>query len=76
MGEEGDKTMKSKIIRFLIHLFGIDQSLHALHVRQKCLETQLDYLLKTSNRKVRRKWYRMLTRKTSPFYIGELMGQR
>lgn len=57
---------------FLIRLLGIDRSMHAIYVRQKCLETQLDFLLKMTCRKTRRRWRRMLTHKQSPFYIGDL----
>jgi hypothetical protein len=57
---------------FLIWLLGVDQSMHAVYRRQRILETQLDFLIRNSNRKIRRKWHRKLTRKTSPFYIGDI----
>jgi hypothetical protein len=68
--------MWSSIRGFLIRFFGLDKSMHALYQRQLCLETQLDFLLRNHNRKVRRRWRRMLTRKTSPFYIGDIYDGR
>ena len=45
------------------------------HLCEACLESkrdqvQFDYLLSHANRKTRRKWWRMMTRCTSPNYIG------
>ena len=74
--ESNDGGRMRKLMRrfrgFLIWLLGIDQSMHAVYRRQRILETQLDFLIKMSNRKIRRKWRRMLTRPTSPFYIGDI----
>ena len=58
--------------RFLIKLLGLNESMHKVYVRQRILETQLDFLIKNSNRKIRRKWHRMLTRSKSPFYVGNI----
>ena len=45
------------------------------HWCENCLECKrqeifFDFLLSHANRKTRRKWWRMTTRKHSPFYIG------
>jgi hypothetical protein len=68
--------MWSSVRGFLIRFFGLDKSMHAIHQDQRILRAQLDFLIEHSNRKVRRKWKRMLTRKTSPFYIGDINDGR
>jgi len=64
--------MRKSITSFLIRFLGVGQSMHAVYIRQRVLETQLDFLIKNSNRKIRRKWHRRLTRPTSPWYIGDI----
>jgi len=54
-------------------IFALGKNLHELRFKQKALETQLDWLIKNSNRRIRRKWYRILTRPRSPFYIGNII---
>lgn len=61
-----------RIKGFLIKVLGLNESMHKVHIRQKVLETQLDYLIKNSNRKMRKKWGRMITRTGSKFYIGNI----
>jgi ABC-type anion transport system duplicated permease subunit len=61
--------------KLLFRIFAIEYNFHQIFMRQKALKTQLDFLLKMTNRKIRKKWRRILTRKTSPFYIGDIMGR-
>ena len=60
-----------KLKGWLIRWLGLGSSMHVVHQRQKILETQLDFLIRNSGRKLRRKWHRMITRRTSPNYVGK-----
>ena len=60
-----------KIRSFFYKWFFIGQNFHSLRARQKVCETQIDFLIRNSNRIMRRKWRRMLLNKRGPFYIGD-----
>lgn len=61
---------------FFYRFLAIDYNLHQIYQRQRILEIQLDFLMRNHKRTIRRKWFRMLTRRTSPFYIGDIYESR
>jgi hypothetical protein len=65
--------LRSKLTHFFYRIFYLEYNFYQINLHQKALETQLDFLLKMTNRKIRKKWQRILTRKTSPHYIGDIV---
>lgn len=63
--------MRDKLISWFYAKTKLGQQLKDIRVKQKVLNCQLDYLMMNSNRKMRRKWSRMLNNPKSPFYIGD-----
>lgn len=62
--------MKQKIRAFLYRFLFLGKQMHQMRRDINILNCQLDFILLNSNRKIRRKWKRVLTNKRSPFYIG------
>ena len=70
------QKIKMILANFLFSSIGLREQLHALHVKQKVNSYQLDFLILNSDRKIRKKWNRMLTNKNSPFYLGNFKEDR
>jgi hypothetical protein len=63
-------SFSQRIRNWFWKYFFIGETVHSLHFADRVQRSQLNFLLRNSNRRMRRKWARMLNNSKSPFYIS------
>jgi hypothetical protein len=63
--------MTAKFISWLLKKLHLSQQLEEIRLQNRIINSKLDYMIKNSNRRIRRKWMRVAGNPKSPFYVGD-----